>query len=951
MSRRTVFRLSAHRTKWKILALTLLAAALFVGTCLSGPVSEGRGRNSTGRGSVPAEAAQGPTPVNREAQGVWRAEVEEGKSARSTLSINNRCKAPHKFVVKSEFKGLRFERAGEVLIAPGKSEVVGAVFDAARLSLGVHRGAVFIECLDCKSEPGCGQDRDRLAVELTVIARRDEPAQGRQDNQELARLAEEEQAEHAPQAGKSSEGMADAVARRQRRATRARELYAQNALRTGLDFQRAAQILLRGGNEGENRLGRELAATAVGRDGALRPLQTGPEQDCNSGIPVCQPTYTQSQSYTGIGASQEVGAGTCLGGETNSVWYIFTAQTSGSLTFMINTTFDYDFALYNITNGGCAAVPTSMPIRCNYSGTAGITGLTLPAQPETPALSINAAGNLLMPGVNVTAGQTYALIVNNFTGDLTGYTLTFGGTASIFDASPPGLQSASLDTASCSILITTSEPVRCSSIAADGSDFLLQNAGSAVVTGASGVNCGAFTNQIRLTYRRGDTDSCGSWTVVGKSGADGNTLLDNCGNQLPAGTSVVLQTPPPAVANLSLNGNTFCQTAPIIADGSASVNEANHFWSVVEADANWNVIGTEYSSWFSGPAGTFDIRQFATSKGLKLECNKYYRVKLAVNSCCTPWNETVHLIRISCPPADAGPDKTVCSCCGPQKLQIGSPASPGITYSWSPTTGLDDPTSSNPTIDFSTFNGTSAVFPSVYTVTATDSFGCTATDSVYIRTVCGCRPPAKVSVTRPNICSRTYTLKADCACGEDTTPTYLWIPGGATTQSIEVPAGSGPYTLICRNECGATASQPIVVPPATPLEGGFPSIQCPNVFTPNGDGANDRWTVTDTTQPPGYVPAYNATEYELDVFDRWGKKVATLYGSTSTGFANGSIPGWDGLATQSALYSWWQRTFGGRKNTYAGQPVSDGTYFYIFRMRNCTTGWTDICHGFTTVLR
>lgn len=885
----------------------------------------------------------------------WRVEVEEGKSARSTLSINNRCLAPHTFKIKSSLNGLRFEQQTDgVLVEPRLSKVVGALFDATGLQPRVYRGTVDIECLDCKGEQGCSQNRDHLVVELSVLSRQNNTVQDSQDNLELARLFEEEQVEHAQSAGKAVEATS-APTRRLARLTRVREIYAQNGLRTGADYNRAAQLLLRGASPEDYRLGHQLSAAAASKTGSIQPLQTGPEQDCNGAIPVCQTTYTQSQSYTGVGSSQEVASGTCLGvGESNSVWYVFTAQTSGSLTFTINTVKDYDFALYNISNGGCAAVPTSQPIRCNYSGISGTTGLTLPAQPETPSLSESGAGNPLMPGVNVTAGQTYVLLVNNYTGDQNGYTLTFGGTASIFDATSPTIQSAFVDEATCTIEITMSEPVRCSSIAADGSDFQMLTSGGPVLTGATGVNCGTFTNKIRLTYSINDpnVNVCGSWKLGSRAGTDGNTLIDNCGNSLATHSTVTVITTPPATAGLTLTGDTFCEGAPIIADGSGSNYETKHFWSIVESDANWNVIGPEYSEWFNGPAGALDVRQFAAQKGLILECGKFYRVKLAVGSCCTPWNEAVRLIYIRCPPrADAGPDRTVCSCCGPQKLQIGAPGVAGMTYSWSPTTGLDNPTSPNPMIDFSTFNGTGIPFPSVYEVTVTDADGCIAKDSVFIKTVCGCRPPAKVTVTHPNICSRTYTLTADCACGSDTTPSYLWSPGGATTQSIEVPGGSGPYTVTCRNECGATVSQPITVPPATPLEGGFPNVQCPNVFTPNGDNVNDRWTVLDTTHPSGFTPAYNATEYELEVFDRWGSRVALLNGSTTTGFANNSIPGWDGTATQNAFYSWWQRTFGGRKNTYAGQPVSDGTYFYIFRLRNCTTDWTDVCHGFVTIFR
>ncbi|HBB89577.1 MAG TPA: hypothetical protein DC047_18380 [Blastocatellia bacterium] len=767
------------------------------------------------------------------------------------------------------------------------------------------------------------------------------------DNLELARLIEEDRAEHSSSAAKSMEASALA-ARRRARAARVKELYSQNKLNTGNDYSRAAMMLLRGDGSEDYKLGERLRTVATSKQGTLQPLQTGPEQNCNFGIPVCQNTYVQSQSYTGIGSLQESN-GSCLsGGETNSVWYIFTIQSSGTLTFTLNTSFDYDFALYNITNNGCAGVLASTPVRCNYSGTAGSTGLILPAQAELPALSQGAAGTPTMAGITAVAGSTYALLVDNYTSNQNGYTLTFSGTAVIADATPPTIVSANMDTASCLVEITLSEPVRCSTIAANGSDFVLSAPGSgATVTGASGINCGAFTNKIRLTYTLGEAPACGLWRVTTQAGSDGNTLIDNCNNPLAAGGTTTFSSPHPAVAQIAMPTE-FCEGATVIADGSASSGAVTNFWSVQESDANWNPIGPEYSGWFPGPPGTFDVSHWAAQSGLTLKCGKYYRVKVAVQNCCTRWSEAVQLIHIRCPLADAGPDRTVC-CCGPLKMQIGSAPVAGVTYSWSPAIGLDDPTLANPTIDFSVFNGTSVAFPSVYEVTATDAFGCTSKDSVFIKTVCSCRPPAKVTATRQGLCSRTYTLTADCACG-DTTATYLWSAGGQTTQSISVEGGTGPYTVTCRNECGATISQPIIAPPATVLEGGFPGISCPNVFTPNGDNVNDFWVVQDPGLALGASPAYNATDYEFEVFDRWGSRVVYLSGSTTSGFANGSIPHWDGTANQSAIYSWWQHLWG-KEDTFAGANLSDGTYFYFFRMKNCTNGWTDICYGHVAIFR
>ncbi|HXC04493.1 MAG TPA: hypothetical protein VNZ86_07050, partial [Bacteroidia bacterium] len=173
-------------------------------------------------------------------------------------------------------------------------------------------------------------------------------------------------------------------------------------------------------------------------------LTTGPEQNCGGGIPVCQSTYTQGTSYTGYGTIMECN-GTCLlTGETNSVWYIFTVQPggAGNLAFTITTAHDYDWALYDITSMGCAGVPTASPLRCNYSATYGNTGMSAAGvNPSEPASGIPWS---TMYAASV--GQTFALVVNNYSSDLNGYTINFatgGGYASIFDNIPPTMTALS----------------------------------------------------------------------------------------------------------------------------------------------------------------------------------------------------------------------------------------------------------------------------------------------------------------------------------------------------------------------------------------------------------------------------------------------------------------------------------------------------------------------------
>lgn len=104
------------------------------------------------------------------AQAVWRVELKEGETASSSLSINNHCAAAHSFRVTSKLKSLRFnESTDSVLIEASGSKRIAASFDARGLKSRVYGGKVDIECLDCKKEQGCSQDRDELALEMNVI--------------------------------------------------------------------------------------------------------------------------------------------------------------------------------------------------------------------------------------------------------------------------------------------------------------------------------------------------------------------------------------------------------------------------------------------------------------------------------------------------------------------------------------------------------------------------------------------------------------------------------------------------------------------------------------------------------------------------------------------------------------------------------------------------------------
>ena len=85
-------------------------------------------------------------------------------------------------------------------------------------------------------------------------------------------------------------------------------------------------------------------------------------------------------------------------------------------------------------------------------------------------------------------------------------------------------------------------------------------------------------------------------------------------------------------------------------------------------------------------------------------------------------------------------------------------------------------------------------------------------------------------------------------------------------------------------------------------------ISIPNVFTPNGDGKNDTFTIPDLSQ---------YQENELIIVNRWGGEVY-----------------------QSKNY----------RNNWTGDNLEEGTYFYSLKVTN-SNGEVEEYKGYITLLR
>ena len=190
--------------------------------------------------------------------------------------------------------------------------------------------------------------------------------------------------------------------------------------------------------------------------------------DCNGAIVLCGDLYTETQASLNAGNVIEATGGCNQGVEQNSVWYTFTVQADGNLSFILdplNDVDDYDWGLFNITTGGCAGLGTTSPeVECNSYGDFSFNGPTGISSANGGQGTSNGPGTTFGPPFNadlpVVVGQTYALVVMNWSNSLEGYTINFGqSTASLYDQVPPVPISATTDCSNLTVILTFSETI------------------------------------------------------------------------------------------------------------------------------------------------------------------------------------------------------------------------------------------------------------------------------------------------------------------------------------------------------------------------------------------------------------------------------------------------------------------------------------------------------------
>lgn len=250
---------------------------------------------------------------------------------------------------------------------------------------------------------------------------------------------------------------------------------------------------------------------------------------------------------------------------------------------------------------------------------------------------------------------------------------------------------------------------------------------------------------------------------------------------------------------------------------------------------------------------------------------------------------TVHPL----PTINGGPDVTVC-----EGTQVTLNGSGGASYLWN-----------NGGTDGQPF--TPAVGTTVFTVTGTDANGCVNTDNVNVTAL-----PMPVADIEADINSGFPVLSVNFTNNSANANSYSWNfdNGQLNTVSSTSPQSTSysepgtyvVYMIADNGVCQVTDTVHIIVIP-------FPDpwIHIPNVFTPNGDGANDEFTIQTS-----YV-----AEMEIQIYNRWGEFMDEIIGTTD--FWNGQ---------------------------FNGKDASDGTYFFKYYVKGIN-GKELTGHGNVTLIR
>jgi len=517
-------------------------------------------------------------------------------------------------------------------------------------------------------------------------------------------------------------------------------------------------------------------------------------RDCADAIPICNNTPisggVQGYGQNDFGTAEESGClEQTLSGyiESNSAWYRVRTGASGQLGFNIGVdpSEDWDFALYRTSD--CAAL--GEPVRCNFYDNRDEEVFMGVGEDPTG----NSNTYLYEPWLEVSPGEEYLLLINNFSNTNSGFSIQFSG--EIFIQHPN-------DALDCSIVDNLLGPP----VAACEGDPVTLNATTAEAT----------SYEWYMDTGAGFVPIPGETAPVYQAES---TALYQVRVALPGGQDIVSQVQvafSPAATAFEITDRSLCaeiafelHSLDTEALGAQSPDAflVSYHLTQEEAVQGSNPLPADWNP--GGGSGTV-----------------YYRVTSLQNPQCFDASGSFDYTLVVPPQLDLPEQAFICS--GVSQPLLG-PLIPeqGVTYSWS--TGEATPR-------------ITVTEPGVYTLTAIRSEGstlCEVTDTVE---VIASIPPGIGQILIEDLqASNTITVEP----AQEGTFEYALNDGPFQSSPIFTGVPAGNHLLHMRDVlgCGSLTETITVV--------GFGTF-----FTPNGDGRHDFWNIsglTELTDPEVFI--------------------------------------------------------------------------------------------------
>ena len=132
-----------------------------------------------------------------------------------------------------------------------------------------------------------------------------------------------------------------------------------------------------------------------------------------------------------------------------------------------------------------------------------------------------------------------------------------------------------------SVTLVFKKPMQCSTIAADGSDFFVTGSYPVTVTAASGSCVDGLSRTITVQFSQ-PMYNAGNFTLHLQNGSDGNTILDECNEQTPAGSTINFSIKDTVNAGFSYNIIYGCAVDEVQFFNAGAIGVNQWTWSLDE---------------------------------------------------------------------------------------------------------------------------------------------------------------------------------------------------------------------------------------------------------------------------------------------------------------------------------------------------------------------------------